>query len=217
LLDRCKVLLFVPIFQSDCVGTFARDDAASPQATVSALKKITMSSCHPTSGVWVNMQPDEAFTACSTNLIPLPPFQVSVWGLNLVTQHFDSLSMEFQDELHVDPSYAPPDLSALVTRSAQLDALCCLRFAAVRQHTLLRYQEKLIAKTVNRKLKHAHQPTALAAPASVLLPPPSFSSIPGVRPPPRMIQPSLARLCLQRKRPCAGTNLLLKLCQPNFH
>jgi hypothetical protein len=92
-LDRCKFSLFVPIFRSGYVGAFARDDAASLQATVSSIKKIAMSSRHPTSGAWVNMQPEEVFAACS-DLIPLLPSQVSVWGLNLVTQHFDSLSME---------------------------------------------------------------------------------------------------------------------------
>jgi hypothetical protein len=168
-LDTCKFQLFVPIFRSDYVGTFTRNDAASLQATVAALKKLSMSSRHPTSGAWVTMQPDEVFAAYS-NLIPLLPSNVSVWGLNLVTQFFDSLSLELQDALHIDSSYTPPDLSTLVTRSSQLDALRCLRVAAVRQHTLLRNQEKLIAKTVNRKIKHIQPPTALAAPASVIPP-----------------------------------------------
>jgi hypothetical protein len=39
-LDRCKFHLFVPIFRFDYVGTFARDDAASLQATISALKRL---------------------------------------------------------------------------------------------------------------------------------------------------------------------------------
>ena len=176
-LDQCKFHLFIPIFRSDYVGTFARDDAASLQATVTALKKLAMSSRHPSSGAWINLHPDEVFAAYS-NLIPLLPFKVSVWGLNLVTQYFDALSVELQDALHVDPTYLPPDLSTLVTRSSQLQALRYLRVAAVRQHTLLRNQEKLIAKTVNRKLKHTPSSTALAAPASVILPsPPPVSSV----------------------------------------
>lgn len=170
-IDRCKFHLFVPIYRSDYVGTFARDDAASLQATVAALKKLSMSSRSP-SGVWTNMHPDEVFAAYS-NLIPLLPFKVSVWGLNLVTQYFDSLSAELQEALQIDSTYSAPDLTTLVTRSSQLDALRCLRAAAVRQHTLLRNQEKLIAKTVNRKLKHT---TALAAPVSVLLPQPPLPS-----------------------------------------
>jgi hypothetical protein len=174
-IDRCKFHLFVPIFRSDYVGTFARDDAASLQATVSAIKKLAMSSRNPSSGAWVNLHPDEVFAAYS-NLIPLLPFQVSVWGLNLVTQYFDSLSVELQDALHVDPLYSAPDLATLVTRSAQLAALRVLRVAAVRQYTLLRNQEKLIAKTVNRKLKQSHSATALAAPVSVHLPQPPLSA-----------------------------------------
>jgi hypothetical protein len=149
-LDRCKFHLFLPIFRSDYVGTFARDDAASLQATISALKKITMNSRNSSSGAWVNLHPDEVFAAYS-NLIPLLPFNVSVWGLNLVTQYFDALSGELQDALHTDPTYLPPDISTLGTRSSQLEALRYVCVAAVRQNTLLRNQEKLIAKTVNRK------------------------------------------------------------------
>jgi hypothetical protein len=171
-LDRCKFHLFVPIYRSDYVGTVARDDAASLQATIVALKKLSMSSRSP-SGAWINMHPDEVFAAYS-NLIPLLPSKVSVWGLNLVTQYFDSLSAELQEALHVDSSYSSPDLATLVTRSSQLAALRCLRVAAVRQHTLLRNQEKLIAKTVNRKLKH----TVLAAPVSINLPQPPLPGAP---------------------------------------
>ena len=40
-IDCCKFhLIFLPFFRSDYVGTFARDDAASLQATVSAIKMI---------------------------------------------------------------------------------------------------------------------------------------------------------------------------------
>ena len=59
-----------------------------------------------------------------------------------------------------------------MTRIAQFAALSHLRVAADRQHTMLRYQEKLIAKTINRKLKNTHPPTALAAPVTVQLPRP---------------------------------------------
>jgi hypothetical protein len=128
-----------------------------------------MNSRNPSSGAWVNLHPNEVFAACS-NLIPLLPFNVSVWGLNLVTQYFDALSGELQDALHTDPTYLSPDISTLGARSSQLEALRYVRVAAVRQNTLLRNQEKLIAKTVNRKLKHVPNSTVLAAPVSVLLP-----------------------------------------------
>jgi hypothetical protein len=36
--NRCKFHLFVPIFRCDYVGTSDRDDAASPHATIQALK-----------------------------------------------------------------------------------------------------------------------------------------------------------------------------------
>jgi hypothetical protein len=81
-----------------------------------------MNSRNPSSGAWVNLHPDEVFAACS-NLIPLLPFNVSVWGLNLVTQYFDALSGELRDALHTDPTYLPPDISTLGARSSQLEAL----------------------------------------------------------------------------------------------
>ena len=114
-------------------------------------------------------------------------FEVSVWGLNPVTQPFDSLSVELQDALHIDPTCVPPDLVTLATRSSQLDAICCLRVAAVQQRTLLLNQEKLLAKTVNQKLKQSQPSAALAAPVSVALPQPPLplpplSFIPGAPP-----------------------------------
>ena len=48
------------------------------------------------------MHPNEVSAAYS-KLIPLLRFQVSIWGLNLVTQYFDSLSVKLQVALHVDP------------------------------------------------------------------------------------------------------------------
>jgi hypothetical protein len=97
-------------------------------------------------------------------------------GLNLVSQFFDALSFDLQEALHTDPLYLPPDLSTLTTRSSQLAALRLLRVAAVRNHTILRNHERLIAKTVLRKLKHSGPSTALAAPISV-------ASVPSVHAP----------------------------------
>ena len=125
------------------------------------------------------MHPDEVFAAYS-KLIPLLRFQVSIWGLNLVTQYFDSLSIKLQDALQVDPLYLPPDLATLMTRSAQLAALRHLQIADVRQHIMLQNQGKLIAKTVNHKLKQTYPSTALAAPVSGHLPrppPPTSTSL----------------------------------------
>jgi hypothetical protein len=108
------------------------------------------------------MQLDEVFASYST-LIPLCPGNVSVWGLNLVTQSFHSLSPKLQDALHVDATCLSPNLLTLVTCSLQLDALHHLCVAAVGEHALIRNQEKGIAKTVNRKLKQGAS-TAIAAP-----------------------------------------------------
>jgi hypothetical protein len=97
----------------------------------------------------------------------------------LVTQFFDALSSDLQEALQTDLLYSPPDLSTLTTRSSQLNALCSLRVAAIRNHTILRNHERLIAKTALRKLKHI-PPTALAATISATSIPAtaSVSSIP---------------------------------------
>ena len=129
----------------DYVGTFPHDDAASLQATITALKKVSMSSPNPSSSALVTLHPNKVFAAYS-NLIPLLPFKVSVWGLNLVTQLFDALSIDLQDALNVDSTYLPSDLSTLVTCSSQFGALHHLGVAAVCQHTWLHNQERLITK-----------------------------------------------------------------------
>jgi len=168
--DRCKFHLFVPIFRVDYVGTADRDDAAALHATIQALKRPAMSYRHAVTGHWVNLTPDELFVLYA-DLTPLLPSKVSLWGLNLVSQFMDALSHELQEALSTDPLYSPPDLSLLTTRSSQLDALRSLRVAAVRQYSLLRAQEKLIAKTVLRKM-HPRTPgaTSLAAPFSAAPP-----------------------------------------------
>jgi hypothetical protein len=163
-IDGCKFHLFVPIFRSDYVGSSDRDDTASLHATIQALKKPAMSFRNPASGHWINLSPDELYAAYA-DLTPLLPNTVSLWGLNLVTQFFDALSSDLQEALQVDPLYSTPDLASLTTRSAQLAALRSLRVAAVRQYMLLRNQERLISKTVLRKLKH-NPTSALAAPIS---------------------------------------------------
>jgi hypothetical protein len=175
-IDRCKFQLFVPIFRCDYVGTADRDDAASLHATIQALKRPSMSYRHHSSGQWVNLTPDELFSEYA-ELTPLLPDNVSLWGLNLVTQFLDALSLDLQEALQTDPLYFTPNLSTLTSRSSQLGALRSLRVAAVRQHTLLRAQERLIAKTVNRKLnKQSPGTTALAAPTSASIPRLSFGS-----------------------------------------
>jgi hypothetical protein len=178
-IDRCKFQLFVPIFRCDYVGTADRDDASSLHATIQALKRPSMSYRHHSSGHWINLTPNELFAEYA-ELTPLLPSNVSLWGLNLVTQFLDALSFDLQEALQTDPLYSAPDLSTLTSRSSQLGALRSLRVAAVRQYTLLRAQERLIAKTINRKLnKQSPGTTALAAPisASVVRPiPGSFTS-----------------------------------------
>ncbi len=164
--DRCKFHLFVPIFRVDYVGTADRDDAAALHATIQALKRPAMSYRHAITGHWINLTPDELFVMYA-DLTPLLPSTVSLWGLNLVSQFMDALSHDLQEALSTDPSYSPPDLSLLTTRSSQLDALRSLRVAAVRQFSLLRAQEKLIAKTVLRKMNpRTPGATPLAAPFS---------------------------------------------------
>ncbi len=136
---------------------------------------------HHSSGHWINLTPNELFAEYA-ELTPLLPSNVSLWGLNLVTQFLDALSFDLQEALQTDPLYSALDLSTLTSRSSQLGALRSLRVAAVRQFTVLRAQERLIAKTINRKLnKHSSGTTALAAPisASVTRPIPS-SLIPSV-------------------------------------
>ena len=64
-----------------------------------------------------------------------------------------------------DHIYTAPNLASLTDRSKQLDALCLLRHAAVCHYSLQKTHEKLIARTVHRKLKHI--PSALTAPFSV--------------------------------------------------
>ena len=129
-----------------------------------------MSFCNPTSGQWTNLTPDELF-AEHANLTPLLPPDVYLWGLNLVTQFHDALSSDLQELLMADHTYTAPNLASLTDRSKQLDALCLLRHAAVRHYSLQKTHEKLIARTVHRKLKHI--PSALTAP---------FSAAPSIAP-----------------------------------
>jgi hypothetical protein len=159
-LDHCKFQIFLPIFRSDYVGTANHNDAASLHVTVQALKRHAMTSRNPVSGHWINLTPDELYAAYA-ELTPLLPNKVSLWGLNLVTQFHDALSAELQELLMTDSTYCAPDLSSLTTRSSQLSAVRSIRVAAVRHFSLQRAQEKLVARTVARKLKHI--PSALTA------------------------------------------------------
>jgi hypothetical protein len=64
-----------------------------------------------------------------------------------------------------DHTYTAPNLVSLTDRSKQLDVLRLLRHAATRHYSLQKTHEKLIARTIHRKLKHI--PSALTAPISV--------------------------------------------------
>jgi phosphoglycerol transferase MdoB-like AlkP superfamily enzyme len=127
-----------------------------------------MSYRHPTSGHWIHLTPDDLFAEYAI-LTALLPSYVSLWVFNLVARFYVSLSVDLQDLLLADATYMPPNLAALTSRSAQLAALGTLRVAAVRHHTLIRAQEKLITRTLARRFKPS--PTALSAPATVLPPP----------------------------------------------
>lgn len=163
-INQCKFRIFLPIFRSDYIGTANRDDAASLLATVQSLNKYSMSFRNPTSGQWTNLTPDELFAEYA-NLTHLLPPDVSLWGLNLVTQFHDALSSDLQELLMADHTYTAPNLASLTDRSKQLDALRLLRHAAVRYYSLQNTHEKLIARTVHRRLKHI--PSALTTPFSV--------------------------------------------------
>ena len=168
--DNCKFRIFIPIFRSDYVGTADRNDAASLHATVQALKKLSMSSRHPTSGSWINLSPDELFAEYNI-LTPLLPADVSLWGLNLVSQYHDSLSADLQELILGDPSYSPPNLSTLTDRSSQLAALRTLRVCAVRHYTVMKAHEKIVHRVVTRKLKDTPSSRTSSAPFSVIIPP----------------------------------------------
>jgi hypothetical protein len=60
---------------------------------------------------WINLTPDEVFTAYN-DLTPLLPSKQSIplWGLNLVSQLFDALSLDLQEALHTDPLHLSPNL-----------------------------------------------------------------------------------------------------------
>ena len=125
-------------------------------------------------GHWLTLTPDELYAEYST-LTPLPPTNVSLWGLNLVTQYHDALLPDLQELLLSDTTYSTPDLSSLTSHSTQLATLRSLRFSAFRHHTLMRAQEKLVARTIARKLKHT--PSGLTAHFLAAITPPT--SIPG--------------------------------------
>jgi hypothetical protein len=171
LIDQCKFQVFLPIYRSDYVGTANHDDAASLHATVQTLKKLSTSFRNPTSGHWTNLTPDKLYYEYS-NLPPLLLPNVSFWGLNLVSQYHDALSVELQEVLSVGPLYITPNLASLADRASQLDALCTLRWAAARHYNIQKAHEKIVARTVNRKLKHL--PSALTA---------QFSGVPSIDPP----------------------------------
>ena len=124
-IDQCKFQVFLPIYHSDYVGTTNCDDAASLHATAQTLEKFSMSFRNPTSGHWTNLTPDELFDEYA-KLTPLLPPNVSLWGLNLVSQYDDALSPELQEVSSVDHTYITPNLASLTDRSNQLDALCTL-------------------------------------------------------------------------------------------
>jgi hypothetical protein len=94
------------------------------------------------SGHWSNITPDELLAEYSA-LTPLLPANVSLWGLNLVTQYHNELTTGLQDSILANTLYSPPNLASLTTRSAQLDALCTLRVVAVCYYTLMRAHERL--------------------------------------------------------------------------
>jgi hypothetical protein len=145
------------------------------------------------------------------DLTPLLPSKVSLWGLNLVSQFMDALSHDLQEALLTHPSYLPPDIPLLTSRSSQLDALRSLRVAAVRQFSLLHAQEKLIAKTVLRKMNtRTPGATSLAAPFSAAPPRHASLALPGAL----ATMSLLVLLCRQPSKRCAVTNLLLLLLNP---
>ena len=148
-IDQCKFQVFLPIYCSDYVGTANRDDTASLHATVQTLKKLSLSFRNPTSDHWTNLTPDELYDEYA-NLTPLLSPNVSLcWGLNLVSQYHDALSLELQEVLSVNPMYITPNLASLNDRAKQLDALRTLRWAAVCHYNIQKAHEKMVARTVS--------------------------------------------------------------------
>jgi len=70
-----------------------------------------------------NLTPDELFDEYAASLTPLLPPNVSLWGLNLVSQYHDALSLELQEVLSVDHTYITPNLASLTDRAKQLSML----------------------------------------------------------------------------------------------
>jgi hypothetical protein len=133
-------------------------------ATFQVIKKLAMTTRYPANDQWINVFPGELCSACS-ELTPLLPHKVSLWGLNLVAQFHDAISFDLQELILSCTSYSAANLFTFITCSSQLAALCSIQVAAAHHFVLFLAQEKLIAKTVNPKMKQL--PSALAAPMSV--------------------------------------------------
>jgi hypothetical protein len=75
-LDWCTFHLFVPLFCSDYVDTFAHDDVASLQATITALKKVSMIFKYKEE---VLASDHDIFQTPVHKLLTLPPGKIAKW------------------------------------------------------------------------------------------------------------------------------------------
>ena len=166
-LRSCELDCFASILRSDYVGS---DAVTSPEMIRQISDRLgRLSIIYQARGVTQTCRVDDLFKKYLAE-VPVLPDDTRLWGFTLTNYFWSALPEEMRARITENNVYSHPDMSTMVTKTAQLNKLRKLREAAVKASTDIADADirltRLIAEGL-RKQQHYHRPNSPSPTATV--------------------------------------------------
>ena len=138
-IDKCHFDIFVSVCRDDYVGL--SDPASAQRATQEICKKISiLKQVSQQRGRRIVLHPAQLFDEFLV-LVPSLPDNAAAWSITLCRCFYDGLTQDLQDKME-DDGFILPDLTALISKQAQLQALRVIKEASLSSYLKLEAEKK---------------------------------------------------------------------------
>jgi hypothetical protein len=153
-LHSCELDLFASILRLDYVGSDATTSPEMIRQISDRLRRLSI--VYQLRGQTVTCRVDDLFKKYLSE-VPVLPDDTRLWGFTLTNYFWSALPEEMQTRITEDKLYAHPDMSTLITKTAQLNELRKLREAAVQASKEISDADAKLTRMIAEGLKK-HQP-----------------------------------------------------------
>jgi hypothetical protein len=156
---ECRLIIFSNVIRLDYIGRHDFSSAAHLHMTVKKIRSLTLD--YNTNGRTIRGNPDGLFNRYIALTPLLPASHVNIWGINLFSQFWDALGDDLTRRISCSPRYLAIhqdafDLTMMVTKSSQMDALREIRTLASECHATLQ-DDRQSMRTMLHDLAPRHE------------------------------------------------------------